>query len=58
MSRIDQNKRNGNETRDETEIFCSSCAAAPHLFISLLDSRNGKQHRVFRCECGKIIWDE
>lgn len=54
----DQNKRIGNETRDEEQIFCSSCAAEPHLFIPLLNSRNGKQYRVFRCECGKIIWDE
>ena len=54
----DQNKRIANEARDGKEILCSSCAAEPHLFVSLLDSRNGKQYRVFRCECGKIIWDE
>ena len=58
MDRAYQGKRFGNETSDEKRIFCSSCAAEPGLFITLLDSRNGTQHRVFRCECGEIVWDD
>jgi len=46
------------DTRDENPISCSACAAVPTLFISLLDSRNGKQHRIFKCDCGEIIWDD
>jgi hypothetical protein len=37
MVSADQNKRIGNETPDEEQIFCSSCAAKPHLFISFLN---------------------
>lgn len=54
----DQNNRVGNATHDGNAMFCSSCAAKSHLFISLLDSRTGKQYRVYRCECGTIIWDD
>jgi hypothetical protein len=58
MDRIHQNKHIGGEARDDDPIFCSSCAAQPSQFISVLDSRNGKQHRVFKCECGEIVWDD
>jgi hypothetical protein len=53
-----QNKHIGGETRDGNQIFCSSCAAQPGQFISVLDSRNGKRHRIFKCECGEIFWDD
>lgn len=58
MDRVHQSKRTGSEASDEKRIFCSSCAAEPSLFISLLDTRSGKQHRLFKCECGKIVWDD
>jgi hypothetical protein len=58
MNRTYRNERIGNEARDEKPVFCSSCAAEPSLSISILDSRNGKQHRVFKCECGEIVWDD
>jgi hypothetical protein len=54
----DPSRRAANETRDEKWIFCSKCAAEPRLFLSLLDSRKGGQYRVFRCQCGEMIWDE
>ena len=53
-----ENERVGNEARDGKATFCSSCAAEQPVFISLLDSRTGAQYRVYRCECGKIIWDD
>jgi hypothetical protein len=58
MDRAHQSKRTGSEAGDEKPIFCSSCAAEPAQFISLLDTRSGKQHRVFKCDCGKIVWDD
>ena len=58
MDRVHQSKRIGNEAGGDKRISCSSCAAEPSLFITLLDSRNGKQHRVFKCECGELVWDD
>jgi hypothetical protein len=58
MDRAYQSKRAGLEAAHEKPVFCPSCAAQPVLFISLLDSRNGKQHRVFKCECGELVWDD
>jgi hypothetical protein len=58
MDRVHQSKRTGSEASDEKRIFCSACAAEPNLFISLLDTQSGKQHRLFKCECGKIVWDD
>ena len=58
MDRAFQRKPIGNETGEEKPIFCASCAAEPSLFIPILDTRNGKQHRLFKCECGAIIWDD
>ena len=58
MDRAHRSKQAGNGTSDEKQIFCSACAAEPALFISLLDTQSGKQHRVFKCECGKIVWDD
>jgi hypothetical protein len=51
-------RREANQTRDEKRIFCPKCAAEPHRLLSLLDSRKGRQYRVFGCQCGEIIWDE
>ena len=48
----------GNGHRNEKQKFCPRCAAEPRLFLSLLDSRNGEQYRVFECQCGKIVWDK
>jgi hypothetical protein len=58
MDHNDPSRRAANETRAEKRIFCSKCAAAPRLFLSLLDSRKGGQYGVFSCQCGEIIWDE
>jgi hypothetical protein len=58
MDRARQSKRIGNEASDEKPIVCSSCAAQTSLFIPLLDSQNGKLYRLFKCECGKLVWDD
>ena len=58
MDHDDPTRRAAKETRDEKRIFCSKCAAEPRSFLSLLDSRKGDQYRVFKCQCGEIIWDE
>ena len=58
MDRVHQSKRTGGEAGDDKRIFCPSCTAEPSLFISLLDTRSGNQHRLFKCECGKIVWDD
>ena len=58
MDRTDLHKGWGNEARQEKQIFCPKCSSEPHLFLALLDSLNGKQYRLFECECGEMIWDD
>jgi hypothetical protein len=58
MDHIDPNRPAGNEAREPKQIFCPKCAAEPRLFLSLVDTRNGKQYRVHECQCGEIIWEE
>src|SRR4051812_44575557 len=48
----------GNEARASEHVFCAGCAATLHLFIEILDSRNGRTHRLFRCLCGGIVWGD
>ena len=58
MDRTDLHKGWGNEARQEKQIFCPKCSSEPHLFLALLDSLNGRQYRLFECECGEMIWDD
>jgi hypothetical protein len=58
MDRIDPNRPAGNEAREDKRTFCPKCAAEPRLFLSLLDTRNGRHHLVFECPCGELIWQD
>jgi formate dehydrogenase maturation protein FdhE len=48
----------GNKAQDNNDIFCPRCAIRPMLVIVMLDSRKGKTIRVFRCQCGEMLWDD
>jgi len=37
---------------------CPSCNALPTLVDTMLDPRNGRIIRLYRCTCGERIWDE
>jgi len=58
MDHIDPNRPTGGQASEERQIFCPKCAAEPRLFLSLLDTRNGKHHLVFECRCGELIWQD
>lgn len=58
MDRTDPNERSGREASKSDPVFCPKCAAALHIFIDILDSRNGKLFRLFRCECGEFFWSK
>jgi hypothetical protein len=34
------------------------CGARFQLICKMLDPRNGRIHRMFKCDCGKRAWDE
>jgi hypothetical protein len=58
MEGIDLAERSGSEARDESEFLCPRCAVQPQFVIVLLDSCKGRTVRMFRCECGEIVWDD
>jgi hypothetical protein len=59
MSCADPDKRKDREVRnDARRFFCAACATEPWRVIVILDTRNGKTVRLFKCECGELIWDD
>jgi hypothetical protein len=58
MDRSDPNERSGRDVRKGDAVFCPKCATALHIFIDILDSRNGKVFRLFRCACGEFFWNK
>jgi len=41
----------------EEERECN-CGARFQLICKLLDPRDGRIHRMFKCDCGKRAWEE
>jgi hypothetical protein len=41
----------------DKQVRCPACSALPHLHHAILDTRNGKTVQVYRCQCGKSIWE-
>jgi hypothetical protein len=37
---------------------CGWCDKKPELFLSMLNSTNGRTVRMFKCECGEQTWTE
>lgn len=58
MGCADPDKRPGNKARDDDRFFCSTCASKPLRVIVILDTRKGRTVRLFKCECGELIWDD
>ena len=58
MDSIDLAERLGRETREDDGLLCPKCAIRLQLVIKLLDSCKGKTVRMFRCECGELVWDD
>jgi hypothetical protein len=41
------------------QVLCPTCRAfASRIVYSVLNSKTGKNIRVFRCECGEHVWDD
>ena len=58
MDRADLDERAGNGAHRSEQPFCARCAAELDRFIEILDSRNCRTFRLFRCLCGEIVWDD
>jgi hypothetical protein len=60
MDRRDPDKHPGSKARDDddTGLLCPSCASEPARAIAILDTSKGKTVRLFRCQCGELIWDD
>ena len=56
MDRTDPDKHPGKEARDAKQVFCPKCALELRLMIDVLDSRTGEIYRLFRCNCGELVW--
>jgi formate dehydrogenase maturation protein FdhE len=37
---------------------CSHCGSKPAPVLSMLNPRNGRTVRMFKCECGEQTWAE
>ena len=57
MSLHHQEQLPAQETQDQGPR-CPTCAAYPRLAQSMLDTRNGRTVRLYRCQCGERIWDD
>ena len=58
MARADHEKRPIKGARDNDRFCCPACALEPLRFIIILDTRKGQTVRLFKCECGELIWDD
>lgn len=58
MTRVDAEKRPSKSARDSDRFSCPACALEPLRFIIILDTCNGRTVRLFKCECGELIWDD
>jgi hypothetical protein len=58
MDRDEQDKRQGNEARNSDKVICPQCGAEGRFANTIMDPQDGKNYRLFYCECGKIIWDK
>jgi hypothetical protein len=58
MDFSESEKPSGKKARENKQMTCSQCSAHPLSFLDILDSRDGKTYRVYRCRCGEITWSE
>ncbi len=56
MDRANLNERSGKQADQSDAGSCPKCANALRLFNDILDSRTGEVFRLFRCECGELLW--
>jgi formate dehydrogenase maturation protein FdhE len=61
MGCADPDKRSGSKARDNNDrkFFCAVCASEPRRMIVILDTtQRDRIVRLFKCECGELIWDD
>jgi hypothetical protein len=56
MDRADPDKNSDIKVREDEQIFCPKCASRPRACMKILDPRDGETYRLFRCQCGQLIW--
>ncbi len=57
----DPDRSPGSDARDNNRVvvFCPACASEPLRVIVILDTtRRDRTVRLFKCECGELIWDD
>ena len=57
MDRADPDKRPDGGTRGNDRI-CPTCDSDSLRAAVILDTRKGKTVRVFKCQCGELIWGD
>lgn len=60
MIRTNLDKRADHAGRDNGRVLsCPACAREPLRLIIILDSTHGDRSvRLFKCECGELVWDD
>lgn len=58
MRRADPEKRPSEFACDSERSSCPACALEPLRVIVILDTCRGRTVRLFKCECGELIWDD
>jgi hypothetical protein len=43
---------------DQQQFVCSRCGEKAGFVLKLLDSRKGRDVRLYQCRCGALIWDD
>lgn len=56
MDRADLHEGLGNQAGESDQVSCTRCASKLRLFSYILDPRDGKTFRLFRCRCGELVW--
>jgi hypothetical protein len=58
MDRNDPDKDTRDEARKQDQMFCPRCAAPLMSVLDILDTVHDRTERLFRFQCGEIIWPD
>jgi hypothetical protein len=55
---LSMNNEFKSEVRSQSVRACNGCGEKPALITSMLNPRNGRTVRMFKCACGEQTWSE